>query len=422
MMQIMLIGFHHQSPASTPWLEKLSLTPEKYPDILQDCYATFEDIEACMVLSTCHRYEWLIISKPFSKQHFIQWLADKHALCAHALEKICYLHHHQQAIEHLIRTASGLDSMILGDPQIFGQLKQALSIALAQKPWPSMLIQLFNQVFSAAKQIRHKTNIGQYPITIPYTIFQLTGQIFDLQSTCPILCVGAGEIMQAILPYLHAKGCSDFIMLNRSPQHAQKLAEQVGGQYDTLDALTTHLPKAHVMISGISCQEPILDKHMIKAMMPHRRYRPLLIIDLGMPRNIDVDIQELPDVFLYNLEHLQTIIDTHKDNRNKAAKPAEQMAKQQSLNICQDISTRQSLESLKKMRKHIENQRDQILASSLSSLDQGKDPRLTLEKALHDLTQHVLHLPTRRLKHAIKHQEKDMIQLASQWLSEEASS
>jgi glutamyl-tRNA reductase len=419
-MHITLVGSNHQTAENLAWREKLCLAKQNIPQALQQCKEKTA-CQACMILSTCNRHEYIMINKSLDDSSCLEWLAEQYNLCPASFKKNTYIYHDEKAILHLIRTASGLDSLTLGEPEIFGQIKQALCISQDAGASNKMLNYLMSQVFHAAKNIRHTSNIQTYPITLPYTILKLIGQIFDLNSPCPIVCIGAGQVIETLSDYLKHKNCKDIVILNRTLESAKHLAKKVNGQAGQLSELSSWLPKAHVIVSAISKNTPIISKKQLQDSMSQRDYRPILIIDLAMPRNIDPHIQDLPDVFLYDLEHLQHIILQYQQCRQKAAKPAQAMAIEHAKCIHQNLSAKKAFKSLIEMRKTILQLRDQTLKKSKQAIQNGQDPILTLEKAVHDLTQNILHHPTIELRKAIKTQQKDIICLAEKWFAKESS-
>ncbi|MDX2347104.1 MAG: glutamyl-tRNA reductase [Legionella sp.] len=314
-------GLNHKT-APLAIREKIALlsTPENAPlsRLLQLPY-----VHEAMILSTCNRTE--IYCETDAPEKLIAWFSAESGIAVDLLLPHIYQHQDNQGIQHLLRVASGLDSMMLGEPQILGQLKQAYRTADENDGIKSNLRHLLPFVFSASKQIRNQSGIGNNPISIASAAVRLIGQFFTDYQTLEIFIIGSGETAALVAKYLYQQGARHFTIASRTHENADKLALKWQAKTLSITDIPTHLPKADVVISATACPLPFIDKAMVQQAIGNTRLNPLFFLDLAVPRDITSDVATLPYVQLHNIDDLHVVIEKGLDERKQAATRAEQL-------------------------------------------------------------------------------------------------
>lgn len=357
-------------------------------------------IEEAAILSTCNRTE--IYCNHASHETIIDWLHQYHQLPANALKNHCYIYENHTAVKHLLRVASGLDSMVLGEPEILGQVKNAYEQADLFGALGSELKRLFQYVFSATKKVRTETQIATHPVSIASTVIQLAKRIFADLTQKNVLLIGAGQTTRAVAKHLVAAGVKHFYIANRSNENARILAEEMNGQVIELSDLSEYLPQADLIISATASAVPILGKGAVENAIKIRKRRIMLMIDLAVPRDIEPEIAKLSDVYLYSLDDLQKVIQQNLADRDLAACAAEDIITAQAENYMRKLKLAEQAPVIKNYRLQAENFRDIELQKAITALqNKNISPEDALQQLAYNLTNKLLHQPTIELRQEV---------------------
>ncbi|HSX20304.1 MAG TPA: glutamyl-tRNA reductase [Gammaproteobacteria bacterium] len=359
-------------------------------------------VSGVITLATCNRTELYVETK--SRDAVLNWFAQRLGLANKDLKQYTYMHTDLDAIRHLMRLASGLDSMVLGEVEILGQLKAAYKLALQQGNVTTTLSRLFECGFSVAKKVRTQTEIGVNPVSVAYLAVRLAERIFTRISEQVVLLIGAGDTAQLMLKHLAGAGVKHFIIANRTRAHAEALVKSCGPdvtvEFIELNLVPEVLARADIVVTATNAPLPIVGKGMVENAIKARKYRAMFMIDLAVPRNIEPQVQQIADVYLYGIDDLQNIAAEHKQTRYTAVPQAEIIIDQEVHKFVAWLDTQQAVTTLQAFRRRCEYRRDQSLDEALQQLNSGKDPREVLQKFGHVLLNRLLHEPTIQLRKA----------------------
>jgi len=386
-------GLNHKT-APLSLRERLVIPEESLQEALQSL-SKETSVEEAVILSTCHRTE--IYTKNMHTSKIIQWMSSFHKIPAEKIIPHFYSYQHQTSFSHAVRVASGLDSMVLGEPQIFGQLKNAVKIS----HHVGMLRNLkgtFDHVFSVAKKIRTETEIGLHPVSLGYAILQLARNIFENISHCTVLFIGAGEMITLVGKYFQQQKLSKFFIANRTLYNAEKTAFLFEAKPLSLQEIPQAFLEADIVVSAIHSMTPLIGKGMVETAIKQRKHRPILMIDLAVPRNIENEIKSLEDVYLYHLEDLQEIIAKNQEKRKSAVEAAESIIAIETQKFYDHFSTRKVSKLVQAYRARMHVIRDEIVKQALREISLGDKPEEVLEKMAYQLTNKLLHEPSQWIK------------------------
>lgn len=406
-MALLALGINHKT-APVALREKVAFSPEKMTLALQSL-AAHPVVRSGVVLSTCNRTELYLSVEDTAQagESLITWLCDFHQVPAHPLRDSVYLHHDQQAVTHLMRVASGLDSLVLGEPQILGQVKNAY--ALAQERLSPDLERLFQKTFSVAKRVRTETEIGGSAVSVAFAACTLARQIFEHMANLTVLLVGAGETIELVARHLKEHGAKRIIIANRTAERAQALAMEVGADVISLPQIPEHLMQADIIISSTASPLPIIGKGMVERALKARRYQPMLLVDIAVPRDIEEEVGHLPDAYLYTVDDLLAIIERNLALRKAAAVEAEAIVKEESLAFMQWMQSQSGVETIREYRSQADLTRQELVEKALHSLRNGGDAEALLVELGNKLTNRLIHAPTQALQHAAKQGDHDRL-------------
>lgn len=411
-MPLFSCGINHQS-APIDIRERLTVNPAQTKRVLDEL-CRMEAVNEAVLLSTCNRTE--IYMAGAHPEAVRQWFQQQlHAAQINA-ESHYYLHQDDAAVRHLLRVSSGLDSMVLGEPQIFGQIKQAYRIACETGSARQQLRHLFPAAFAASKTIREETQIGANPVSMAYATVQTAKRIFTHLANCCVLLIGAGELMELMLTHLQGQGVRQIIIANRTLDKAQHLAEPCGGLGIRIGDIPTYLPQADIVITATASQLPIIGKGMMERTVKIKKRRPILMIDLAVPRDIEPEVGQLTDVYLYNIDDLQCVIDANLKNRHIAAEQAEALVELQVAHYMQQLQVSHISNIIAQFRQETEVLRDQVTQKALDELRQGRDPSAIIQQLSAQLTNKILHQPTMKLRQFAYQQQTDALMIARKLL------
>lgn len=373
-----------------------------------------EGIEECVLLSTCNRTELMVTSEHAKDQvesQLLSWLSRAKNIDANALAESYYLYAEERAARHVIRVAAGLDSLILGEPQIFGQLKSAVSIAREQSTIGPKLGDLLDLVFRAVKRVRTRTAIGRSPVSVAYAAVNLAQRIFADLASSSVLLIGAGDTAELVALHFKEKGCTNITVANRSLPNALKLSEKFDGQAVLLSELHDHLTQADIIVSSTASQLPILGKGAMESAVQNRKRKPVFIIDLAVPRDVEQEVADIDDIYLYTVDDLSKVIDEGKKMREQAALEAERFVEEAVLEWQQQGREREANTSVKALRAELIELREKELERARKALASGESADIVVAQLAHALTQKMLHTPTKNLRQAARENDQRSIDI-----------
>jgi glutamyl-tRNA reductase len=408
-MPFFTIGLNHQS-APVALREKVAFTPDKLVDALSSFRSKNEDNEL-VILSTCNRTELYVNSDELDLQQTLSWLADIHGIEPTTISDHLYHHSEIEAVEHLMRVAAGLDSLILGEPQILGQVKQSFMEAKRAGTINSHFDKLFQTTFAVAKQVRSQTDIGASAVSVAYAAVQLTKQIFSAIDKSNILLVGAGETIELVARHLQQANAKSITVANRTLKNAEALAGELGGTAITISQIPAHLHQADVVISSTASALPLIGKGMVESALKLRKHKPILLLDLAVPRDIEHEVSDLDDAYLYTVDDLQDIIEQNIANREQAAQQALALIKQRVEIFAQWQHQSRHVDVIKSYREQSEALRDSLTQKALQRISNGEDAQQVLQELSYKISQQMMHGPTKALQVAIKEKQTDSLAL-----------
>jgi len=411
-MKLLACGINHQT-APLPVREKVAFASEIISAPLQELIEQTKAAEA-VILSTCNRTEFYCTN--VEAQKIIDWLHHHKQLPQGQLNPYLYIHEGQTAIQHIMRVASGLDSMILGEPQILGQVKTAFSVARSAGTIGSHFKHLFQYIFSVTKEVRSQTSIGAHPLSLAFATVDLAKHIFADLSQINVLLVGAGETIEPIAKYLLSIGVKRFWVANRTVTKAEKLAAEIDGQSILLSAIPEYLPYADMTITATASALPILGKGMVENALKTRKQRPMLLVDLAVPRDIEPEVNKLDDVYLYTLDDLQNIVQQNLMQRKDAANQAEIIIEEKAAHYMHTLKALEAVPAIRAYRHQAELLRDTTLNKARKLLQTEMSVEEVLEWLANDLTNKLLHKPSVELRKAAYADQKEILAIASKIL------
>jgi glutamyl-tRNA reductase len=396
-MSITAFGINHKS-ASVDLRGRIAFAPETVVESLQAAQVTMGADEVAL-LSTCNRTE-IYLSGDISDEQLLDWLAASKRLERADLEVCYYCYRDHQAIRHMISVASGLDSLVLGEPQIFGQIKSAYSVGREAGTVAADLNNAFQQAFAAAKRVRSETAIGQNPVSVAYASVSLAEQIFADLKNAHALLIGAGETIELVARHLQDKQVGQITVANRTLTRAQTLAEDFSAEAILLSDIPDYLHRADIIISSTASQLPILGKGAVESALKLRKHKPIFMVDIAVPRDIEPEVEELEDVYLYTVDDLEEVIQDNLRARQTAADLAMDIVDQEVKNWSAKQRALAVVDTIRAFRDSAELIRDAEVEKALASLERGQDSTDVINALARNLTNKLLHKPTTKLKQA----------------------
>ncbi|WP_084005202.1 glutamyl-tRNA reductase [Gilvimarinus polysaccharolyticus] len=367
--------------------------------------------DEAVILSTCNRTELYL----HSQQHpdaLLDWLVDHSSVSKAELIECHYLYSGDQALRHMMKVAGGLDSLVLGEPQILGQMKSAYATSDEAGTLGAHLRRAFQQAFAVAKQVRTQTAIGQNPVSVAYTAVTLAQQIFSDLKQDTALLIGAGETIELVAQHLSEQGIKHIIVANRTLGRAQQLAERFGGEAILLADIPACLARADIVISSTASQLPLLGKGAVEAALKKRKHKPMFMLDIAVPRDIEEQVGDLDDVYLYTVDDLHVVIEKNKKSRADAADAALAIIEQRITAFARELRAMDAVDTIKAYRSKADQLRAQELEKTLKLLHGGADPEKALTQLARSLTNKLLHAPTTALREASANGEYETVRLA----------
>lgn len=411
-MNLIALGINHNS-AAVEVRERVAFAPEQVNEALVDAIDSAR-LDEVVILSTCNRTEIYAISTDSGAladkaQQVVEWMANYHHLSAEELRDAAYHFENAEALHHIIQVAAGLDSMVLGEPQIFGQLKSAYSVAADSGTIGSELGRVFPRVFAIAKRVRTDTAIGENPVSVAYAAVDVASHIFAELNSCSALLVGAGETIELVARHLVEAGVSRIVIANRTLGRARELAQKFGAEAVLLAEIPEQLLHADIVITSTASQLPILGKGAVEQAIKVRKHRPMLMVDIAVPRDIESQVGELRDVYLYSVDDLREIVDQNMRNRQSEASKADLIIGEGVREFVEEIRSLGAVDSVKEYRALAEDLREQELQRAMRALARGDDPQQIVAQLARGITNKLIHAPTAGLKQASIDGRQDLL-------------
>ena len=414
-MALLSLGINHQT-APVDIREKVAFAPEQMSRALRELQG-MPAINESVIVSTCNRTEIYCDTSSVDNGAIAHWLSAYHGISAESLAPFIYRFTDQEVVRHLFRVASGLDSMVLGEPQILGQIKDSYDQARVSKTLTSILDRLFQHSFSVAKRVRTDTEIGANPVSVAFAAVNLSKQIFGDLRELQALLIGAGETIELVARHLKSQQIGSIVIANRSLERATRVAEQIGATGVQINAVPEQLVHADIVISSTASQLPLLGKGATESALKLRKHRPIFMVDLAVPRDIEPEVGDLQDVYLYTVDDLKNVVDENLRGRELAAETAREIIDLEVTAFSQWLKTHQSADEIRQLRDSAELIKQRVMEKALAQLAQQVDPEVVLNRLANDLTNKLLHKPTLEMRKALKDGDAELIRLLKHLLS-----
>lgn len=399
-MSIFALGINHKT-APVELRERVAFSPEAVVGALQDALSK-TNLSEIVILSTCNRTELYCSGEETNAEEVLHWLAEFHDYAYSTLSQYIYHHKDIDAVQHLMRVSSGLDSLVLGEPQILGQIKQAYGVARSAGTVAVMLERLFQRSFSVAKQVRTETEIGASAVSVAFAAVNLSKHIFGALDKVKVLLVGAGETIELVARHMIEYGVTELVVANRTIARAEELAANlpVKASVLSLAQLPNAMPETDIVISSTASTLPIIGKGMVEQALKKRKYRPMFFVDLAVPRDVEAQVADLSDAYLYTVDDLQQIVMQNMEARQQAAEQAEQIVIGRSEEFESRLRGLQGVNLIKEYRQNNEEIRDELVRKSLAQIEAGKSAESVIAELANKLTNRIIHQPTQALSKA----------------------
>jgi glutamyl-tRNA reductase len=406
-MAILTLGLNHNS-APVSIRERLAFPTERLICALREL-VRLPEVEEAAILSTCNRTELYCGVEPTNQERIIDWIAAERDLQREDFRPYLYAHTDAATIRHMFRVACGLDSLILGEPQILGQMKTAYQAASEAGTLGKTLGRLFQHTFTAAKKVRTDTAIGSSPVSVAFAAVRLAQRIFDKLSEQTAILIGAGETIELTARHLHELGIGELIIANRTFDRAHTLASQFNGFAISLPELPKHLAKADIVVSSTGSPLPILGKGSVESALKSRRHKPMFMVDLAVPRDIEPEVQQLQDVYLYTVDDLRNTVEEGLKSRQEAAKQAEEIIDTEVDHFLAWMRAQGATDTIRDFRSQAEQIREEALAGALRALRNGRTAEESLALLARTLTNKLIHVPSSQIRQAGVDERHDLI-------------
>lgn len=412
-MELLAAGVNHTT-ADLALRERLTFSQAQISDAL-DRLRELPQVREAALLSTCNRTEIYCVFDGTSPD-LVTWIARERQVSPEALRRAFYQFHGADGLRHMMRVASGLDSMVLGEPQILGQMRDAYARAQAAGALQGELDWIFQQVFGIAKRIRTETGIGTNPVSVAYAAVSFAKHIFADLRQSRVLLIGAGEMIELVARHLREQQVAGMTLVNRTLARAAELADAVGGDCATLEELPELLNDADIVISCTASPVPILGKGVVERALRKRRHRPIFMVDIAVPRDIEPEVGELQDIYLYTVDDLHEAIEENLRSRQEAARQAENLIEVALTEMDRSRREQEAVETLRTYREQVQRMTQRELEKALTQLRNGGDPTVVAQRLQHAITGKLLHGPSIRLRQLAAEGRLDALALAREIL------
>src|SRR5436190_4334847 len=405
-MSLYALGLNHQT-APLAVRERVVFHVERLREALSEIRRGLAREAA--ILSTCNRTELYVAGE--EPGALAQWLAQYHRLEPDGLSPYLYTLPREQAVRHVFRVASGLDSMVLGEPQILGQMKEAARAAESAGTLGTLLHRLFQRSFAVAKEVRSTTQLGAASVSMAAAAVKLAARIFPSLKDQKVLFIGAGEMIELCATHFAAQGPARITVANRTLERAEKLAHRFGARAMELKALANDLYEYDIVVSCTASSLPILGKGLVERALRARRHRPIFMVDLAVPRDIEPEAGELDDVFLYTVDDLGQVVNANLDSRRSAVAQAEAIIDTQVGQFMRWMQARENVPLIRQLRGRADEARREELERALRALGRGEEPAKVLESLSQGLTNKLMHAPTQALSDTAGEEQRALAEM-----------
>ncbi|NBC49177.1 MAG: glutamyl-tRNA reductase [Gammaproteobacteria bacterium] len=412
-MPLIVIGLNHKT-APVDIRERLTFGP----DVIVAAMRTLRDqtpVDEAIILSTCNRTEIYCAADASDIETPVRnWLGTFHGIEPQLFAQHLYIHKDRSAVTHLFKVACGLDSMVLGEPQILGQVKSAFKTACESGGSGRLLGRMFQSTFAVAKQVRTDTAIGSSPVSVAFAAVSLARQIFSDLTKQTALLIGAGETVELAARHLHQHGIGRIIVANRTVERAHRLAVQFDGYAISLTEMASHLPEADIIVSSTASPLPVLGKGTVERALKQRRHRPMFMVDIAVPRDIEPEVGQLRDVYLYTVDDLQGVVEEGMRSRNHAAEQAMEIIDLHTEEFMAWVRSLDAVSLIQDYRARAECIRDEAVSRAARQLAAGKPADEVMRHLAHLLTNKLLHEPSVRLRQAGREGQSELLEAANE--------
>ncbi|MGB7738010.1 MAG: glutamyl-tRNA reductase [Steroidobacteraceae bacterium] len=406
-MSLVVVGINHRT-APVEVRERVVFEPARIPEALQQL-RNLPDVHETVIVSTCNRTELYCVTENIGQAELGDWLQRYHGIGV-PLHHSLYHHDEDKAVTHAFSVASGLDSMVLGEPQILGQLKDAYRIAHEAGTTGPVLHRLFQSAFSVAKRVRTETKIGANAVSVASAAVAMARTVFASFDNRTALLVGAGETVALAARHLYADGLRRMIIANRSVDRARELAAEFHGFAIGLDEIANHLKEADIVIASTAAPPSIITRHMTEQALRARKRRPMFMVDIAVPRDIDADVAELEDVYLFTVDDLQSVVNENLEGRRQAAREAGALIDAEVERFAHLLRTRDAAPLIRRLREEADRTRQRTLEQARVMLAHGKSQDEVLSFLANTLTNRLIHAPSQRLRDAAETGDGEIIE------------
>ena len=429
-MALVLVGINHNT-ASVDLREKVAFPPEVVEAALAEIRA-LDTVNEVVIVSTCNRTEIYLdfaagnqpgdstsssnenASLSSQQQLVLQWLAKFHQLEQQELAQSSYHFADEEVIRHLMKVSCGLDSMVLGEPQILGQIKSAYAVSKDQKVVGASLGKAFQGAFSIAKEVRTDTAIGENPVSVAYAAVTLAERIFSNLPTLHVLLIGAGRTIELVVKHLVDKGVSNIVVANRTLDNALEIAHRFDAHGVLLSEIPEQLIEADIVVSSTNSQLPLLGKGAVERALKRRKHKPMLLVDLAVPRDIESEVGEIADAYLYSVDDISDVIEDSVKSRAEAAEQAETIIERGVQEFRQQVLSLNAVSTLRAFRDQADLIREQELQRALKALEKGGAAEELLNSLARSITNKLIHSPTVQMKKASSEGRDELLKLTQE--------
>lgn len=410
-LDVLTFGLNHVS-APVAVRERVSFPADLLRPALDGLRSAFgTSLREAAILSTCNRTEIYCAAEPQVSEHIPTWLADFNKLEAGSLQPHLYRYQRNDAVRHAFRVASGLDSMVLGEPQILGQMKDAMRVANEAGSLGTLLHQLFQRTFSVAKEVRSQTAIGAHSVSMAAAAVKLAERVFGDLGQTSILFIGAGEMIELCATHFAAAQPRHMTVANRTPERGEALASRFSASTLKLADLPDNIARYDIIVSCTASSLPILGLGMVETATRKRRHRPMVMVDLAVPRDIEMEVGRLADVYLYSVDDLGRMVQSATDARKAAVVQAESIIETRVHHFMHWLESRANVPVILDYQQAVDNVQNHELDRARRALARGVDPEAVLEQLAHSLTQKYMHGPLSALNRSEDEERQQLLTL-----------
>jgi len=436
-MALVMLGINHNT-ATVDLRERVAFPPEKMADAMRRVTG-LDQVDEVVIVSTCNRTELYVdlrLAVPegadpaaglgeetlrLQQEKLLRWLSDYHGLDYAQLDGCSYFYWNEDVIRHLMRVACGLDSMVLGEPQILGQIKSAYAVARELGAARAQLGKAFSEAFSIAKQVRTDTAIGENPVSVAYAAVSLAEQIFSDLGSLNALLIGAGHTIELVARHLTDRGVKQIVVANRTLENAVRLGDKFGAEGVLLSEIPDRLLHSDIVVSSTNSQLPLLGKGAVERAVRKRKHRPILLIDLAVPRDIEPEVGDISDAYLYSVDDIRDVIEDSVKSRAAAAAQAADIIERGVEAYQRQLRALNAVATLRAFREQADALRQLELEKALRALDNGKPPAEVLEALSRGLINKLIHAPSVQMKLSSAEGRDDLVQAARELFALDSS-